>query len=208
MANSVKIDWKEVIRLGLILFAISAVAACLLALTNYVTAGTIEQLNLDINTAARQEVLSEATDFEQVPGDKLATIGTEIGLENPEELVEAYVGTSGGNIVGYTVKTAPSNGYSGPIEMLTGISMDGVVQAIAILKQNETPGLGAKATEPEFTDQFKEKSALEKIIVVKSKPAAGSNEIQAITGATITSRAVTDGANLANQVYQYQTQSK
>jgi len=208
MANKVQIDWKEVIKLGLILLAISAVAACCLALTNYVTAGTIEQLNLDINTAARQEVLSEATDFEQVPADKLASIGTAIGLENPEELVEAYVGTNGGNIVGYTVKTAPSNGYSGPIEMLTGISMDGVVQAIAILKQNETPGLGAKATEPEFKDQFKEKSALAEIIVVKSKPAADSNEIQAITGATITSKAVTDGANIANQVYQYQIKSK
>jgi len=208
MANKVQIDWKEVIRLGLILLVISAVAACCLALINYVTAGTIEQLNLDINTAARQEVLSDATDFEQVPADKLAAMGTELGLENPEELVEAYVGTSGGNIVGYTVKIAPSNGYSGPIEMLTGISTDGVVQAIEILKQNETPGLGAKATEPEFKDQYKDKSALEEIIVVKSIPAADSNEIQAITGATITSKAVTDGANLANQVYQFQTQSK
>jgi len=208
MANSVKIDWKEVIKLGLILFAISAVAACLLALTNYVTAGTIKQLNLDTNTAARQQVLSEATDFQQVPADQLANIGTEIGLKNPGELVEAYVGTNNGNIVGYTVKTAPSKGYSGPVEMLTGITTDGVVQAIAILKQNETPGLGAKATLPEFKDQFNGKSALAEIIVVKSKPAEGSNEIQAITGATITSKAVTDGVNLANQIYQYQTQSK
>jgi len=200
MANKVQIDWKEVIKLGLILLAISAVAACLLALTNYVTAGTIEQMNADANTAARQEVLSEATDFEQVPEEELLKIGTEIGLEKPEELMEAFIGKNGSEIVGYTVKTAPSNGYAGPIEMLTGISTDGVVQAITILKQNETPGLGVKATEPEFKDQFKEKSALEEVTVVKTAPATG-NAIQAITGATITSKAVTYGVNIANQVY-------
>lgn len=208
MANKVQIDWKEAIKLGFILLAISAVAACLLALTNYVTAGTIEQMSIDANNAARQEVLSEATDFEQIPAEELAKIGTEIGLGNPEELVEAYIGTNGGNVVGYTVKTLPSNGYAGPIEMLTGISTEGVVQGITILKQNETPGLGAKATEPEFKDQFKEKSALEEITVIKTTPETGSNSIQAITGATITSKAVTHGVNIANQVFQYQTLSK
>ena len=65
--EKVQIDWKVVFKLGLILLVISAVAACALALTNYVTAPTIEQMNIDANTEARQEVLPDATEFDQVP---------------------------------------------------------------------------------------------------------------------------------------------
>jgi len=152
MADKVNIDWKNVIKLGFILLVISAVAACLLALTNYVTAGTIEQLNLDTNKAARQEVLSEATDFEQVPAEEMATIANQIGLKDPLELIEAYIGTNSGKVVGYTVKTAPGSGYSGKVQILTGISTDGVIKGISILKHNETPGLGALVVLPAFKD--------------------------------------------------------
>ena len=196
-----QIDWKNVFKLGVILFVISAVAACCLAFTNYVTAGTIEKMDLETNKAARQEVLPTASDFEEIPATELANIGTEIGLANPELLVEAYRGMSGNAVVGYTVKTAPQSGYSGEVQVLTGISNDGRVQGVTILKHNETPGLGALATEPAFKDQYKDLSAAEKITVVKTAPASGSNSIQAITGATITSKAVTDGVNISNEVY-------
>ncbi|MBU4440043.1 MAG: RnfABCDGE type electron transport complex subunit G [Acetobacterium sp.] len=202
LENKAKIDWKNVFKLGFILFAISAVAACALALTNYVTAGTIAKLNLETNRIARQQVLPEATDFEAVPVERLAEMASEIGLKNPEELREAYIGKNDSDIVGYTVKTGPTSGYSGEIQVLTGISKDGKVTGITIIKHNETPGLGALATQPKFKDQYKGLSALEKITVVKTIPEAGSNAIQAITGATITSKAVTDGVNLSNEVYQ------
>ncbi|MGV8905035.1 MAG: RnfABCDGE type electron transport complex subunit G [Acetobacterium sp.] len=201
MANKVKIDWKNVFKLGFILLIIAAVAACLLALTNFATAGTIVQLNEATNKAARQEVLSEATDFEQVPADELAAIGTQIGIADPLELVEAFSGTKGGTLVGYTVKTAPNTGYSGVVQMITGISADGAITGVSVLVNNETPGLGANASLPAFKDQYKEKSALEEVTVVKTKPETGSNAIQAITGATITSRAVTVGVNIASDVY-------
>jgi|LGVF01.2.fsa_nt_gb electron transport complex protein RnfG len=201
MANEKKIDWKNVFKLGLILFTISAVAACCLAFTNYVTAGTIEEMNLKTNKVARQEVLSEATDFEEVAMDDLLAIGSEIGLENPEELLEAYIGMNNGAIVGYTVKTGPETGFGGEVQVLTGVDSEGVITGITILKHNETPGLGANATLPSFKDQFVGKSALEDVTVVKSGPEEG-NSIQAITGATITSSAVVDGVNMANQVYQ------
>lgn len=201
MADKVQIDWKNVIKLGFILLVISAVAACCLALTNYVTAGTIEQMNLESNKLARQEVLPKATDFEEVTPDELAKIGTEIGLTNPEELLEAYIGTNNGEVVGFTVKSAPGSGFSGAVQVLTGISAEGVIQGITILSHNETPGLGANATLPEFKDQFKEKSALEKVSVVKGAPGSG-NAIEAITGATITSAAVVDGVNISSQVYE------
>ncbi|MGL4606900.1 MAG: RnfABCDGE type electron transport complex subunit G [Eubacteriaceae bacterium] len=201
MENKVKIDWLNVIKLGFILLVISAVAACCLALTNYVTAGTIEEMNLESNKVARQEVLPEATDFEEVPAEELAKIGKDIGLANPEELVEAYIGTKDGKIVGYTVKSAPGSGFGGAVQVLTGISADGVIEGITILSHNETPGLGANATLPSFKDQFKGKSALEEVSVVKGAPGSG-NAIEAITGATITSSAVVDGVNISSGVYQ------
>ena len=74
--EKVQIDWKVVFKLGFILFVISAVAACALALTNYVTAGTIEEMNIKANTVARQEVLSDANEFEQVPAEEVTKIAT------------------------------------------------------------------------------------------------------------------------------------
>ncbi|WP_296561097.1 RnfABCDGE type electron transport complex subunit G [uncultured Acetobacterium sp.] len=199
--EKVQIDWKVVFKLGLILFVISAVAACALALTNYVTAGTIEEMNIQANTVARQEVLPDATDFEEVPAEDVAKIAKEISMEKPEELIEIYIGTNNGEVVGYTVKTAPTSGYSGEIQVLTGVSSDGVISGITIIKHNETPGLGALAT-GEWNDQFTGKSATEKLVVVKGTPQDGGNEIQAITGSTITSRAVIEGVNTAIAVYQ------
>ncbi|MBC3898277.1 RnfABCDGE type electron transport complex subunit G [Acetobacterium malicum] len=199
--EKVQIDWKVVFKLGLILFVISAVAACALALTNYVTAGTIEEMNIQANTVARQEVLPDATDFEEVPVEDVAKIAEEINMETPEELLEVYIGTNNGEVVGYTVKTGPTSGYSGEVQVLTGISSDGVISGITIIKHNETPGLGALAT-GEWNDQFTGKSATEELVVVKGTAKEGSNEIQAITGSTITSRAVTEGVNTSIQVYQ------
>ena len=199
--EKVQIDWKVVFKLGLILFVISAVAACALALTNYVTAGTIEEMNIQANTVARQEVLPDATDFEEVPVEDVAKIAEEINMETPEELLEVYIGTNNGEVVGYTVKTGPTSGYSGEVQVLTGISSDGVISGITIIKHNETPGLGALAT-GEWNDQFTGKSAAEELVVVKGTAKEGSNEIQAITGSTITSKAVTEGVNTSIQVYQ------
>lgn len=199
--EKVQIDWKVVFKLGLILFVISAVAACALALTNYVTAGTIEEMNVQTNTVARQEVLPKATDFEAVPAKDVEKIANEIGMEKPEELLEVYTGKSNGEVVGYTVKTGPTSGYAGEVQVLTGISADGVITGITIIKSNETPGLGAKASGV-WNDQFTGKSAKEELVVVKGTTKEGSNEIQAITGSTITSKAVTSGVNMSIQVYQ------
>jgi electron transport complex protein RnfG len=195
-----KIEWGVVIKLGLILFVISAVAACLLALTNYVTEGTIAAMNEQSNIEARQEVLPEATSFEQVSDSDLADIISAAGIASADVLPEAYVGMNGSEIVGYTFKTIPGTGFSGDIEMLTGIAADGTISGITILTMNETPGLGANATNPEFKDQYQGLSAEEDVAV--SKTGATGNEIQAMTGATITSRAVTDGVHIAIAAYQ------
>ena len=79
--------------------------------------------------------------------------------------------------------------------MVVGISDEGRLTDIKILSHTETPGLGAKAADPAFSGQFHEKN-VEKIIVTTT-PATADNEIQAISGATITSEAVASGVNAA-----------
>ncbi len=103
-----------------------------------------------------------------------------------------------GKINGYIYTVAPS-GYGGDVTVMVGISSpDAKLTGIKVLKQNETPGLGAKSTEPKFMDQFAGKDLKAPLEV--SKQATG-NEIQAITAATITSRAVVTGVNAARDHY-------
>ena len=184
---------KDMFKLGLNLLIISAVAALLLALTNSVTASTIAQRNEQANAEARKLVLESAQDFEQVKDVKTDNSkGVEVS-----EIYEAK-GASG-NTVGYTLKVLPS-GYGGTIELMVGIdSAKGQVSGINVVSNSETAGLGAKATNPEFSDQYKGKP-LEELSVLKNGT-PGDTEIKAISGATITSTAVTNGVDAAIEVY-------
>ena len=184
---------KDMFKLGLNLLIISAVAALLLALTNSVTASTIAQRNEQANAEARKLVLESAQDFEQV---KDAKTDNSKGVE-VSEIYEAK--DASGNTVGYTLKVLPS-GYGGTIELMVGIdSAKGQVSGINVVSNSETAGLGAKATDPEFSDQYKGKP-LEELSVLKNGT-PGDTEIKAISGATITSTAVTNGVDAAIEVY-------
>ncbi|MDU6823229.1 RnfABCDGE type electron transport complex subunit G [Intestinibacter bartlettii] len=184
---------KDMFKLGLNLLIISAVAALLLALTNSVTASTIAQRNEQANAEARKLVLESAQDFEQVKDVKTDNSkGVEVS-----DIYEAK--DASGNTVGYTLKVLPS-GYGGTIELMVGIdSAKGQVSGINVVSNSETAGLGAKATNPEFSDQYKGKP-LEELSVLKNGT-PGDTEIKAISGATITSTAVTNGVDAAIEVY-------
>ena len=184
---------KDMFKLGLNLLIISAVAALLLALTNSVTASTIAQRNEQANAEARKLVLESAQDFEEVKDVKTDNSkGVEVS-----EIYEAK--DASGNTVGYTLKVLPS-GYGGPIELMVGIdSAKGQVTGINVVSNSETAGLGAKSTDPEFSDQYKGKP-LEELSVLKNGT-PGDTEIKAISGATITSTAVTNGVDAAIEVY-------
>ena len=184
---------KDMFKLGLNLLIISAVAALLLALTNSVTASTIAQRNEQANAEARKLVLESAQDFEQVKDVKTDNSkGVKVS-----EIYEAK--DASGNTVGYTLKVLPS-GYGGTIELMVGIdSAKGQVSGINVVSNSETAGLGAKSTDPEFSDQYKGKP-LEELSVLKNGT-PGDTEIKAISGATITSTAVTNGVDAAIEVY-------
>lgn len=96
--------------------------------------------------------------------------------------------------VGLVIEAAPA-GYGGPIRMLVGVAADGsLIKAEVLSASGETPGLGSKTVEPRFIKQYQGLKA--GINLVKGKAPQG-NEVQAITGATISSKAVTDGINAA-----------
>lgn len=186
---------REAIKLGIILFLITAVSAVVLAASNNATAGVIAKVEAEANNVARRQVIPQAESFKPIDESKLNEIKNE-----SNNILEIFVGMSNEKeAVGYTIKTSTS-GYGGDVEVITGISLDGKITGITVVKHQETPGLGANSTKPEFQNQFKDKLVDKELAVVKTE-VRESNEIQALTGATITSRGVTSGVNLAINVY-------
>ncbi|KOA21459.1 electron transport complex subunit RnfG [Clostridium homopropionicum DSM 5847] len=185
---------KEIIALGIRLLIITAIAALILGWAHKITLDPIKQQNIKTNNEAMKEVLPSAESFQKIAsktpeaGEKL-----ELELKADSAVSEVNKAVKGSDTVGYTVKIS-TKGYGGLIEMVVGISKEGKVEGIKILNHSETPGLGAKAPEPEFSGQFKGKPTDKPLVVVKTAP-SGDNQIQAITGSTITSNAVTKGVN-------------
>lgn len=167
---------KEFLRLSGMLCVITLVAALLLAGVNSLTEERIAQASEKASKEAMQAIIPEATEFKSVS----------------DTVCEAK---KGGDTIGYTVSVAP-RGFGGEISMIVGISADGTVYGIEILENSETPGLGAKAAGADFKNQFKDKET--DLSVVKT-PTDSASEVQAITGATITSRAVAEGVKMAAQ---------
>ena len=112
-------------------------------------------------------------------------------LEENEEYT-IYKAVKDGEVIGFCVKNS-SSGYGGDITLLTGMDKNLQVTGVELLSHAETAGLGANASKPEFKEQYKGKA--ENIGVVKNSPK--ENDIVAISGATITSKAVTEGVNKA-----------
>ena len=178
--------FKEFAVPTLILFLICAVATSLLALTNSVTAPKIKELSAQTELAARKKVLAEAENFVQ-----------EADITLDGKVYECFKGVKGGRVSGY-VFTTVAKGYGGDIKVMTGVDADGKVSGVEILEISETAGLGMNAKKPDFLIQYIGKSG--EIFVSKDK--AGENSIDALTGATISSRAVTGAVNNALRLFE------
>ncbi|NMP36685.1 MAG: RnfABCDGE type electron transport complex subunit G [Clostridiales bacterium] len=177
-----KINVKEVIIITVSLVVICAISSVLLALTNNITKDKIAALAVEKENATKSEVLADAEKFSDAKTVSLN--GTDYTY---------YDGlSSSGEVVGYVFAVA-GKGYGGNLRIMVGIGSDGKVKGVSPLELNETAGLGMKAQNEDFLNQYNGKSA--GIGVAKNSPA--SNEIQALTGATITSKAVTNAVNTA-----------
>ncbi|NLV57868.1 MAG: FMN-binding protein [Clostridiales bacterium] len=160
----------------LILTLITVIAAVLLAVTDQVTREPIAAAATGEADAARKAVLAAAETFSQVVA--------------PQGLDTLYEGLAGGQKVGHAA-TVTVSGFAGPVEVTLGLDLNNTISAISVGGSSfaETAGLGALAKESAFTDQFKGKTV----------PITLNVDVDAISGATITSRAVVDGVNTVAQ---------
>lgn len=172
------------LRLALILFGITAVVALLLSTVNEVTKGPIaRQKEAQVHSAMAQVLPAES--YEKIENLE------QFGLD--EIVLEVYVAKNGDEQAGYCVKTAPP-GYGGTIEMITGVDMEGTVTKVNIVSMSETAGLGTKTNDASFLDQYSGKG-LGVTVTTSSSPK--ENEVSAIAGATVSSKAVTTGVAAA-----------
>ncbi len=181
-AGGEKKDGSGIARLGLVLFSITFVVALLLGVTNAMTKDRI--------ALAKEQTTADAMKLVQTNADAFTPVDAEI--DNPV-VASVSEAKKGSDVVGWCVKVAPK-GFGGEIEMMVGISHDGAVTGVSIISISETPGLGSKANDQLFLNQYATKKG--QLTVVKGA-ATGENDILALTGATITSKAVTSGVQAA-----------
>ena len=173
-----------IIKTTVILTLICAVAAAALGVTNYFTEDAIKEQEEKSAAEAMSRVIA-ADSYEE----KTVT------FEGAEYVYN--VARSGGNTEGY-IFTVSENGYGGAVKVMIGIK-DGKTEAVEVLDAStETPGLGQKSTDPGFRDGFKGKSGG----LTAAKDPKSETEIKALTGATITSKAVTAAVNKAYEIYE------
>ena len=170
------------------LLVICLVCSSLLAGVYALTKEPIEAADKAKNEAAIREVLPEgAVSFDEE---------TTISFEGKDYKYVIARGENG-NAVGCAVDVEPV-GFGGPIKIKVGFNAMGVIWNTKVLSQAETPGLGAKCTEPSFADQFKQFNPAEKTLKVTKD----GGDVNAITASTITSRAYADGLATAAKVFQ------
>lgn len=180
---------KGIIKDSLILFVITLVSGLFLGLVYEVTKDPIANQKAIAKAKACQAVFAEADEFVEVDFaamDGVTFDGGEIG-----EVLSAKA--TDGTELGFVITTTSHNGYGGDVTMLVGIQNDGTVNGISFTALNETAGLGMKAKNDEFKNQFAGKN-VEQFAYTKSG-AVADNEIDAISAATVTTSAVTEAVN-------------
>lgn len=172
-------------RLIVVLGLITFVCALLLGVVNQVTAPAIAQNEINTRNNAMAQLIAGA-EFE----DMNTTVPAPD--KNTPEISGVYKATVDGQEAGYCVEVKPK-GFGGTITMIVGINVDGTVAGVQVTGASETPGLGAKAqSDKEWIAQYQGQPADGSLAVTKD-----GGSVNAITGATITSRAVTLGVNTA-----------
>jgi Na+-translocating ferredoxin:NAD+ oxidoreductase subunit G len=173
---------------SILTIALNLTGACLIsgliiAAAYFMTHDIAVQKEAELQSLALKSMVKEADTYKDIEGKN-----------------GWYIASKDGKTIAYIVP-GESKGYGGPIKLLVAVTPDGKVKNFNILSAKETPGLGDKAAKPQFADQLLGKSA-ENLVVTKSP--SEKDKILAISGATITSRAVTLGVkNAVNEVVDF-----
>ena len=177
---------NKIVKNALVLMAFSLVLGFVLGAVYKITEPVIAEATLRKEMEAYKVVFENADTFNplEVDVDAAAKVMADGGF--PDEINKAFEAVdASGNVIGYVVQLTTKDGYSGGIVMVVGITVDGTVNGFSVTAHSETSGLGTKAFEPAYADQF------------KGIPAASVSSVATISGATLTSTAVINGINAA-----------
>jgi len=178
---------KKIVHDALVLFAFTVVLGLILGVVYGITKPSIDQVNYEKTQAAYKQVFEDAA------------LMTEKGFSDQIDSVNTALDASG-NVIGYVLTVTAKDASQASITFSVGIKNDGTVNGYSITNIAETPGLGMKAQEEAFYSQFEGKN-VDSFTVVKAAPAS-DNEIESISGATITSKAMANGVNACIAYFQ------
>lgn len=197
---------NKIIKDTLAITVITLVSGFLLGLVQDITAGPIAEQQQKAKEEAYKAVFVDADSFEQINLSDEVSGGLEACLDENgyaaqdiDEVMKAL--DASGNQLGYAFTVTTSEGYGGDIQFAMGVKDDGTLNGISILSIGETAGLGMRATTDDFKNQFKDKK-VEKFEYTKNG-ATADNQIDALSGATITTNAMTNGVNAGLCAFQY-----
>lgn len=189
---------NKIIKDALALTLITLVAGAALGGVYEITKDPIAKQEAQAKAEAYEQVFTDAAAFEEVEMDDtlIQTIRDQLDQEgykaqSIEEVMRAE--DQSGETLGYAFTVVTSEGYGGDIQFSMGVQNDGTLNGISILSIGETAGLGMNADTPAFKDQFVGKQ-VEKLQYTKNG-ATQDDEINAISGATVTTNAMTNGVN-------------
>lgn len=202
---------NKIVKDTIAITVITLVAGLALGLVQDITAKPIAEQQQKAKEEAYKAVFADADTFGQIVLSEEDTVDLQAyldengyGAQRIDEIMEAK--DSSGAEIGYAFTVTTTEGYGGDIQFAMGVRDDGTLNGISILSIGETAGLGMKATTDEFKNQFKDKK-VEKFEYTKNG-AAADNQIDALSGATITTNAMTNGVNAGLCAFQYEKGGK
>ena len=191
----------KIIKNTVVLTLITVVAAILLGFVYDITRDPIAQAEAEEKAEAYKSVYPEAVGIREMADDteladavaNASSILAEAGYTAVVVDEACIVVDGSSNVIGYIVTVTDKNAYDGSLQLTFGYTKEGVVTSMEFLSIHETSGLGLEADKPEFKEKFANKK-VDAFVVTKSG-AAAENEIDALSGATVTTDAVVEGIN-------------
>ena len=186
---------NEMIKNTFILTMITVIAGVLLGFVYEITKEPIAAAKEAAKQKAFIEVFSDAESFEAYEGfdiEKASTVISDAGFPN-NTISEVVVAKGASENLGYVATVVSHDGYGGDITITMGVTNEGLLNGISVLSISETAGLGMKAADAEFTNKFAEKNI--PVFSVTKTGATDESQIDAISGATITTTAMTNAVN-------------
>ncbi len=187
---------NKIIKNTILLFAITLVSGVLLGTVYEVTKEPRAKQEDIAKTKAYKKVFKDAHSFDEYEYDKdaVADALNEGGYDDKTAVIDDIVEAKSkdGDSLGYVITVTDKDGYGGDITFTLGINNEGNINGIAFLKLEETAGMGMKADEDSFKNQFTDKNVSD---YNTESDSFASNGIDAISGATITTKAVSNGVN-------------